>query len=310
MTDDLKPNLIIAGVNKAGTTSLFMYLSAHTEICGSRVKETLYFLPLRYGAKELPPIEQYLQNFHHCKETKYVMEATAGYYYGGAAVASAIKDALGKPKIIQIFRDPIARLFSFYKFKKSELELDQNLTFDEYIRQCEALPPAERVKRENNVYWGIEGGYYVDYLSDWFDVFEDDLKIVFFEHLVSDPKTVLVDICNWLGIESENFTASLNYSVENKTVYFKNRALQNFALKINWKGEAFWRSHPGIKRFLRGIYYSINGASHSEEISVATRARLEEMFRPYNQKLAVELSRRGYIGLPSWLQKELVVASS
>jgi hypothetical protein len=310
MTDKVKPNLIISGVNKAGTTSLFMYLSAHPDVCGSRIKETLYFLPLRYGARELPPIENYLQNFEHCRDATYIMEATAGYYYGRAAVAQAIKDTLGKPKIILIFRDPITRLFSFYKFKKSELELDQSLTFDEYIRQCGDLPPAERVKRENNVYWGVEGGYYTDYLSDWFDIFGDDLKIVFFEHLVRDPKTVMVDICNWLGIESESFTASLNYSVENKTVYFKNRALQNIALKINWRGETFWRSHPGIKRFLRGIYYSFNGAPHSEEISVATRARLEEMFQPYNEKLAVELSRRGYTGLPSWLQKELVTASS
>lgn len=310
MTNNVRPNLIISGVNKAGTTSLFMYLSAHPDICGSKIKETQYFLPLRYSAKELPPLENYLQYFDHCQGLRYVMEATAGYYYGGAPVTRAIKETLGNPKILLIFRDPITRLFSFFKFKKSKLELDQNLAFEDYIRQCEALPAAERVKRENNNYWGVEGGYYINYLADWFDVFGDDLKIVFFEHLVSNPKSVLVEICEWLGIEAENFTTSLTYSVENKTVNFKNRSLQEFALKANWKAEAFWRSHPRIKRFLRGVYYAINGVPHRDEISADTRGRLDELFRPHNRQLAVELSRRGYRDLPSWLEKELQTASS
>lgn len=36
-------NLIIAGFGKAGTTSLFEYLSSHPDICGSAVKETKFF---------------------------------------------------------------------------------------------------------------------------------------------------------------------------------------------------------------------------------------------------------------------------
>ncbi|MCE7918160.1 MAG: hypothetical protein DPW21_08470 [Anaerolineae bacterium] len=310
MSNSVKPNLIIAGVNKAGTTSLFTYLSEHPDVCGSKIKETLYFLPLRYGEKELPPLEGYLRNFEQCNDSKYAMEATAGYYYGGAMVAQAIKSTLGKPKVVILFRDPIARLFSFFKFKKSSLELEQTLTFEEYIQKCESLSPDERVKRENNAYWGVEGGYYSKYLKDWFDVFGDDLKIIFFEHLVADPKTTLVEICEWLGIESENFAKSLTYSVENKTMNFKNRFLQEFALKVNWKAETFWRSHPGIKRFLREIYHVINGASYRDVISPETRKQLEELFQPSNHQLAMELSRRGYHNLPDWLAKELEIVSS
>ena len=35
--------LLIAGVNKAGTTSVFQYLSSHPDVCGSAVKETKFF---------------------------------------------------------------------------------------------------------------------------------------------------------------------------------------------------------------------------------------------------------------------------
>ena len=36
-------NLIIAGVTRAGTTSLFEALAWHPDICGSAAKETHYF---------------------------------------------------------------------------------------------------------------------------------------------------------------------------------------------------------------------------------------------------------------------------
>ena len=49
MTEPRLPNLVIAGVPKAGTTSLFNYLAQHPDICPSDVKETRYFEPLRYG---------------------------------------------------------------------------------------------------------------------------------------------------------------------------------------------------------------------------------------------------------------------
>ncbi len=39
MAKTILPNLIIAGVGKAATTSLFAYLSAHPDICPARVKE-------------------------------------------------------------------------------------------------------------------------------------------------------------------------------------------------------------------------------------------------------------------------------
>ena len=49
-----RTDAIIAGVNKAGTTSLFVSLSTHPDVAPSSIKETRYFLPPRYG-EPLPP---------------------------------------------------------------------------------------------------------------------------------------------------------------------------------------------------------------------------------------------------------------
>jgi hypothetical protein len=39
------PNLLLAGIGKAGTTSMFWHLSQHPDICPSRVKEPLISPP-------------------------------------------------------------------------------------------------------------------------------------------------------------------------------------------------------------------------------------------------------------------------
>jgi len=53
---DLLPNLVIAGVAKCGTTSLFSMLGQHPQILASDLKELNYFSPLADG-KPLPPLE-------------------------------------------------------------------------------------------------------------------------------------------------------------------------------------------------------------------------------------------------------------
>ncbi|WP_420630011.1 sulfotransferase domain-containing protein [Candidatus Leptofilum sp.] len=299
------PNLIIAGVNKAATTSLYAYLATHADICASPIKEVQYFLPLRYG-KKLSDIEAYSQHFSECSEQKYRLEATGGYFYGGYPVAEAIQATLADPKIILVFREPINRLFSFYKFKKSTLELPDSITFEEYIDQCQALPQEERKRRENNVYWGIEGGFYANYVEAWLNTFHDDnLKILFFEDIKKDTLGTLIELCHWLHLPHENFTNSLVFSTENKTVHYKNRFMQKAALTINWYGEKFWRTHPKIKRALRSTYYKFNGQAHTEQIAPDTRARLEALFHPHNQKLAHILRKKKDLTLPNWLEQTL-----
>ena len=88
------PNLIIAGVNKAGSTSLFHYLSQHPEVCGSKDKETCYFLPLLYN-ESISPITNYEAQFSHCGKSAYRLEATPAYIYGGEKIAAEIKKRLG-----------------------------------------------------------------------------------------------------------------------------------------------------------------------------------------------------------------------
>ena len=300
------PNLAIAGVVKGGTTSVYSYLSLHPKICCSAVKETCYFSIYRYGQwdsryqNSSDPYQQYCQYFAHCQDQKYILEATPGYFEGGRSVAEEIQNQLGDIKVLIILRDPVDRFVSFFKYKKSMLEVDKTLSIEEYIQQCQELPFEEKVKQENDTYWGIEGGFYDKYLPDWLETFDRNVKILFFDDLKRDPKSFLIDLCQWLEIDSTIYqTAELG--VENKSVGYKNQSIQQFALSINTRLEEFWRSHPKLKTNLRNFYYALNGSSYREMVSEETLSHLRDIYAPSNKRLREQLTHWGYTNLPAWL---------
>ncbi len=310
MTEKRLPNLVIAGVVKGGTTSLYSYLCEHPNICCSSVKETCYFSMYRYGQVDArykdttAPFKQFQGYFSHCQQQKYVMEATPGYFEGGATVASSIKATLGEDtKVLIVLRDPVERLVSFWKYKKSMVELDDHLSLEGYIQQCQAMPYELRVKQENDRYWGLDGGYYANHIAGWFDVFGSSLKILFFDDLKSDSKSFLEKTCQWLELDTR-FIETIDFTVQNKSMRYKNAQMQRLALHINDRTEKFWRSHKRMKDLFRKAYYTLNGQTHQDSVDEQTLLRIRAIYRPYNQLLGQYLTDHGYGHLPHWLQVE------
>lgn len=293
------PNLIIAGVNKAGTTSLYSYLSMHPDVSTSDVKETCFFLPLRYG-EQLPSIDSYADHFSGAQGAKYVMESTPGYFYGGQSMAEHIEKTLPNVKIVLMLRDPVDRLISFYRFKKSMLELESSIDFEEYLNRCISMDAREVELRENNKWYGVAGGLYERHIEAWFNVFGDRIKVVFFDDLKSDAVTLVKGICTWLAID-EGFYDGEELSVENMTMQFKNRKIQQVALWLNENGERYFRKNPNVKQILRSAYQRINSSNTKEHIDQEQKNQAQQYFESANQKLLVILSRHGYKDLPQWL---------
>jgi hypothetical protein len=297
-----KPNLVIAGVVKGGTTSIFSYLSAHPDICVSSVKETCFFHGLRYGY-ELRPFGEYLSYFRHCENQKYIMEATPGYFEGGARLAQGLKDALGNDlKVILFLRDPVDRLISFFKYKKSMLELPLDLALEDYISHCSKMSLQEKKLQPNDRWWGIEGGKYDLYLEEWLNVFDGNLKILFFDQIKFDVRSLMTDVCEWLDISTSIYD-DFSFEVENKTVGYKNKSLQKSALFVNRELERFWRSHPNLKSRLRDFYFWVNGQNHINPITSELTELLLELYRPHNIRTKEILESRNCANLPLWLSQ-------
>lgn len=299
MIDPQLPNLIIAGVNKAGTTSLYAYLAQHPDIGASAIKETCHYLPLRYG-EPMPGLDSYREQFKAVTDKPVRFESTPGYFYGGQRLIDGLRESLGDDlKIIIVFREPVSRLISFFNFKKSTLELRESMSLTEYFYVCQRLNSEGLARRIKNPMFGLEGGKYADYLPPWIDTFGDRLKVLFTDDLHRNPRQVLREVCTFVGVDL-CFVDNIDLARSNKSTHFRLAGVQRLALSMNKAGERFWRSHPKLKRYLRDLYYRINGRPFETADDPETVNALHEFYEPYNTRLAEQLRAAGYHDLPAW----------
>jgi hypothetical protein len=292
---------VIAGVNKAGTTSLFVSLSEHPDVVASAIKETRYFLPARWG-EPLEPASVWDAYFAAHPDRPVRLEATPSYFYGGAAVARALTHVLEHPRVVLVLREPVARAISFFEYQKVRLRFPAELSIEEYLAEADALGDAVGATPETEKYMAVRGGRYADWLPEWWDVLgRDAVRLVWFEELVgADGATVVRDVATWLGIDPGRLPAA-GLRSENRTTQYRHARLQRFALWANDTAERWLRRVPGVKRRLRALYFRVNGRSDAAApVADATRAELARRFAEPNARLAALLDDAG-IDRPGWL---------
>jgi hypothetical protein len=295
------PNLLIAGVAKAGTTSLFRYLAQHPDVCPSDLKELRYFSALFYG-EPLGPLDDYRKHFAHCGPARYRMEGTPGYYSGGRRVADAVNDLLPEARVIVCFRNPVERCWSWFGFQRSRGRVPKDMTFTEYLDRCEELRrESTDDTREGQPFWGMRGGCYDLWIDSWLEVLRERLHVVFFERLARDPRGVVEELCGWLDIDRA-VCSTFRYDVENRTVQYRNKQLQRGAVALNRRGERLFAAHPRLKRNLRTAYYWLNSETNGYRLDARDRERLEAFYAPHNERLATALATAGVVDGPDWLR--------
>lgn len=294
-----RTDAIIAGVNKAGTTSLFVSLSTHPDVAPSSVKETRFFLPARYG-ETLPPASEWDAYFADAGDRPVHLEATPSYFYGGAAIAEAMRTRLVDPHALVVLREPVSRAISFFTYQKIRLRFPADYPITDYLAAADRLMPSDFDDPENEKFMAVRGGCYADFLPGWFDVLgTDHVRIIDFDRLVGDPVASLHETATWLDLDPARFPADA-LSSENRTTGFKNEGFQRVALAGNDKLERVLRRHPELKRKLRAFYYRLNGRPTEERIPDAVRAELAARYEEPNARLAQQLEAAG-IPLPTWL---------
>jgi hypothetical protein len=294
------PNLVIAGVEKAGTTSLFWYLSQHPQICASQVKEINYFHP-GHTDGSMEPVAKYARYYTHYRGEPYRLEASPLYWYGGDWVISRIKQTLGQPRIVISLREPVSRFWSAYTFLKSMGRLHKALTGEEYIAECQRIERQQVGQPKRTHHTPLSIGLYHEYILPWLDAFGHDLKVVFAEPLFSQPSVVTADLCEWLDIDA-TITDQLDYQTQNETISPRSYALAKVADSgKNILNKLLWRSAT-TRGVLRNAYRAVNSGGKVEILELQVRKQLEAFYLPSNLLLAAELRKRGYDKLPSWLQ--------
>ena len=135
------PTTVIAGAPKCGTSSLFTWLVDHPEVCGSRFKETRYFLDPDHALLDRRSnyhehgMAGYSSHFRQCDGAgaKVVLEATPHYLYQRTALeALSTLDPL--PTVLFLLRKPSDRTYSEYQFaRNNRAVIDRGVTFREFV---------------------------------------------------------------------------------------------------------------------------------------------------------------------------------
>jgi hypothetical protein len=296
------PNVVIAGLGRSGTTSMFQYLIEHPSVCGSQKKETRFFEYALYGRPQ-PPLERYSSYFDHFAGESVVAEASPGYFSGGHLVAKEIDRTLGADcKVVIIFREPVARLTSFYNMSIARMHIDDVTTLDQYVAACEAHRSVRETGDEGaQIYQGYYGGFYADALPDWHEVFGERLRIEFFDELQKDPGDFMVGLSKWLGIDPAFYT-DRNFEVQNPGVGFRRAWLHKIANKANDRAEFMLRRNPNLKNRVRRVYGKLNSqAVKAERPSPELTAHLTSVYADSNRRTREQLVAMGYTDLPGWL---------
>jgi Sulfotransferase domain len=298
VTSGTLPNFIVVGVSRAGTTTVFNALAAHPQVCASSTKETRYFQAVRYG-EPLAPAAEYEAYFRRYAGEPVVMECTPDYFYGGAATARAMRD-LCQPRVAIILREPINRLVSFFRFMQVRLQVPAEMTLEQYVERCEAIPDAAINDRTNNVYTGLWGGQYARLLPDWLEVFGEHCDIYFFDDLDADPAQVLGEMCRRLGIDATGGLA--RGEAENTSAGYRSPTAQRLAAGAAKRSRGIFRRYPALYSTARRAYEAVNQrAVDVVPVSAAARREISAIYQPWNELLAQQLAEAGIARVPPWV---------
>lgn len=209
------PDFLVIGAFKSGTTSLMSYLGQHSGVFVPWLQEPNFFAspsydpspdgekrPQRapssaYGRLRTDTLAQYAALFEGLPNDVIAGESSPQYLRDPAA-CPRIRTMLPDVKLIAILRHPAERAFSDYTmFVRDGLERDD---FAAAIGRQPGNEPFHHY---------VETGFYGRQLRPYCETFPaDQLRVMLFEDLLSDPVGLVQSCFEWLGV-SPSFEADV-----------------------------------------------------------------------------------------------------
>jgi len=212
-----KPNFLIIGAQRSGTTSLFKYLQQHPDIYMSQKKEPRFFVfdeenpqfagsekeksEARYQALRQASVtnfQDYCDLFRNVTSQKAIGEASPHYLYCPRA-AERIRYYLPDTKIIAILRDPVERAYSNF-FLQGPTDAKQFIAkFTQAVRK-------EENNKLDDIWDGaihyVRKGFYYSQLMRYYNIFDQNrIKVYLYDDLNENLTGLMQDIFRFLDVK-------------------------------------------------------------------------------------------------------------
>ena len=233
------PDFLVVGAAKSGTSSLHYYLEAHPQIFMPKgVKETLFFFlvnrPKHQDRQQHPHavdnLKDYIALFEAASDEQVLGEATPHYLgYADECIANikAQHPDYERVKIIIVLRNPVEKVISQYKMLRDRLGVEP-------LSLAEALA-AEEERRNNPKYVSsfnyVQSSRYAQQVKAYLDTFPQT-KVLFYEDLKANPRQFLIDILDFLEVDSSFVPQNVGQAYNEAALKPKNKAADFLKKKV------------------------------------------------------------------------------
>jgi hypothetical protein len=218
----MRLDFVVAGAQKAGTSTIDAYLRSHPEIGMARVKETHFF-----DCEQLDwinPDYTILHNFFDQRRILLYGESTPVTLYWTPA-QYRMREYNRDLKFVLIFRDPIDRAYSNWRMvrrftldgkKTSEEEGPEPLLFKQAIRAGrDRMLTKQEVPGLNRWSSYIERGLYALQIEHLLRIFpRRQILYLNYDDLSRNPSSILDQISEFLGVRRGGFSSEMIFELK------------------------------------------------------------------------------------------------
>ncbi len=204
-----KPDFLIIGAQKGGTTSLYHYLVQHPKIAPARRKE-VHFFDLHY----MKGLNWYWAHFPARARQRGLLtgEATP-YYLFHPKVPQQVAQAVPDAKLIVLLRNPVERAYSHFAQmveKGWETRSFQQAIDDELSLIQHGKSPLYHIddpwKHAHHSY--LSRGIYSEQLKRWFALYPPERFLILkSEDFFTDPAAAVNATLEFMGLAREGYSA-------------------------------------------------------------------------------------------------------
>lgn len=288
-----KPDFLIVGAPKCGTTALNAYLMQHPEIFLPKKKEIHFFGADLVFSAPRPNEQTYLAHFSEANGEKRVGEAAVWYLYSKRA-ATEIKEFNPSTRIIIMLRNPVEMMYALhaqrlYNDNEDIYDFQEALAAENERKQGWRL-----YKNAANImgFFYRDAATYTPQVQRYLQVFgRDNVHVIIFDDLKSATPQVYRDTCEFLEVDSQFLP---QFSIVNANKSVRSKALRSLLRYPSPWALALLRSlvptrprhklKDGLKRFNRK--YEPRAPMNPE-----LRRSLQAEFLPEVERLSALLKR-------------------
>ncbi len=208
----MRPQFLIIGGQRCGTTSLFRYLEQHPSFVKPRTKEIHYFTRFfekgdSWYAKQFPRDGRSLLGAHRKDGGRMTAEASPAYLYS-VRTPERCHALLPDTKLVAILRDPVERAYSH--FRHSVREGYESLEFEAALKQESSRIDGEKDRELTDTAYVSEAlrkfsymdrGLYSEQIGRWLQHYNrEELLLLRSEDLFEQPSRTFARLLEFVGL--------------------------------------------------------------------------------------------------------------